>query len=415
VGNQKVKEMQNPADMIQEHPIWAFFVSMIVAVLILGGLLVVLLSGDVLLAKYLDPLEKLSIGMQGVIGTAVVCASAFVAVIIAWAALNTSKATKELAERARNPFYITERQWLIARRRLVSQLDFMLVNSDQLLGAIRPDIPGAPTEQDSAKSLFNVIGALRRTHAALASYASNHALMVSKGIAMGIAAKRMRQHHPKERSEDNSRDQSEKLHAFLNSWNEPLPVYPTAHLHFMTHWMSKSKVTLTVRAAMHAIFEIIIRIDYLDNRTQAAVLTTQQYTPQERLDILKGDVCDILVHVAVLRAYMEAELTFALCDVDKTDDAAIEKAIVQLIQDADRNTFFACKPSAKSSGEYTDDTEAGYQFAMVSIMLERAHVFDKEEKTDSGEIKKSSRLDDLYGWQFSKKRDQPTDNVPESD
>jgi hypothetical protein len=130
------------ASKVEAHPVITFFILLVIS---LGTLFLVLVG---LLQNHIAPLEPLSVGMQAVIGTAVVGASAFVAVVIAFAALKTAKENNNTGVQTRKDYHINE------SRRSIEQVESDFISLSSALSRLNAQ---STASQDSCMQLMATI------------------------------------------------------------------------------------------------------------------------------------------------------------------------------------------------------------------------------------------------------------------
>lgn len=286
----------------------------------------------------------------------------------------------ELSERAANPNIVAARQWLVERRKLESQLDYLFFACPYVLGQIQGTLPSAAPANPSApitsmadatKSLLAVIGMMRRLRDALLTYSENNGLLLSMQIT---------------RSSSSKADPT-SVADYLKGFDTTASTITTPYLTHIEGWLFKgtaggSPVTLSTRTTVRAVTELICLIDYLDGRAaslnsvleqsvnpaSASHVESPSTIGQAMFDALSENVKDMYAHLAVFRACLEKEWALAF-PAGTQDKRVLEDRIAHMLSDSDDERFvFGGNTTATNNA-------AGFRFGHALAHLENNQVF----------------------------------------
>lgn len=332
--------------------------------------------------------KALSSGTVAFLGDAATAAGLLVVVIGIWLAAMALRQT----ERSSDIGVAAARQWLVDRRKLESQIDYLFFASPHifaeiLAGEASPDGTRRASVADAAKSLIGVIGTLRRLRDTLLGYTQNHGLLLALAGARRAVAKA----------------DGDPFTAYLQVIESGRGTPVTSYLRHAEGWLFRAPaqggvVSLSTATTVQALTRLVCAIDYLDERAVSiqAVLEKESCGDRdaegllapsargaEMLAILQENLKEIFLHLAVLRACMEKEWALLFPD-GFPDNAAGEDAIRALLAEADNDRFaFATDPGSR-------DSFSGYRFGHALVQLSHLGVFDD----GSGP---HSRVRSLYG------------------
>lgn len=328
-------------------------------------------------AIFFVKVQLLSEATVQTLGNAATAAGLLVVVAGIWLATMALKQS----ERSANIRISAARQWLVERRKLESQIDYLFFASPYILASIRTDqqqalLPGTPSASmaDAAKSFNSVIGTLRRLRNSLLTYSENHGLLLAMSITRSTT----------------SHKESDPFVAYMKSFSDDSATPTTSYLANRHAWLFNGKtpntksVSLSVPVTVRAITELICLIDYLDARASSLDIVLEQAisagsaqthvtqpsaTGQAMFDALSESLKNIYSHLTVLRACLEKEWVYAFPGgtVDATE---LENRISDLLVAGDDDRFVICDSSRQ-------DTNAGFRFGHAFVHLSNYGVFQR--------------------------------------